>query len=132
MSARVLVVNDDGELTRSIQTLLREEGYETLGVSDGEAALEVLSGWPADLVVLDLRMPRLDGWTFLKLQDERNLPAANVRRPIVLVFSAVVAEGLERARELGATECLSAGSTSPTLLLATIARLLAQQPPLLD
>ncbi len=63
---RVLVVNDDASLAESVCRLLREEDYEARLALDGQAALETFAEWSADLVLLDLIMPRLDGWRFLE------------------------------------------------------------------
>ncbi|MBO0879455.1 MAG: response regulator [Mycobacterium sp.] len=123
---RVLVVNDDQRMTETTQSLLVAEGYDARGALDGESALAVLDEWPADVIILDLRMPRLDGWAFLELQLERG-GAPRYSAPIV-VWSAADRDGLERARQLGAAECLPAQSTSPDLLLATIERLLINAP----
>jgi CheY-like chemotaxis protein len=123
MGHRVLVVNDDARMACNLETLLGEAGYATRWAADGQAGLEVLAEWPADLVLLDLYMPRLDGWAFLgRLYDHQPLAGG---RPITLVWSVAAAEELEAARRLGATESLAAPSTSPDVLLATIAELLA-------
>ena len=121
---RILVVNDDRRLTASVDRLLRDEGYDVTLAYDGKEGLEVLERWPADLVVLDLIMPVLDGWGFLEQLSAR----ADATRPVVLVWSIVHGEGLTRARLLGATECLARQSTGPDSLLQAIARLLARRP----
>src|SRR5262245_59155256 len=84
---RVLVVNDGLRLTETTQSLLAAEGYDARGVLDGESALELLDEWRADLVILDLKMPRVDGWTFLERQLERR-GAPPSCQPIVVVWSA--------------------------------------------
>lgn len=124
---RVLVVNDDRRMTETTRSLLAAEGYDARGAFDGESALAVLDEWPADLIILDLWMPRVDGWTFLERQLERNREERSCA-PIVVVWSAADADGLERARQLGAAECLRSQSTTPDLLLATIERLLVDAP----
>jgi CheY-like chemotaxis protein len=118
---RVLVVNDDVPLAQSIAQLLRDEGYRTRVAADGEVALQKCVEWPPDLIILDLRMPRVDGWGFLR---KRALEPA-LRRIPVLVLSVESPEGLELARELDATNCLPLGTTGPDELLAAVARLLA-------
>ena len=119
---RVLVVNDDVGMAQSVSTLLGEFGYDVRLAYDGARGLEMLSQWPADLVLLDLIMPVLDGWSFLKqLRASTELP-----QPIVLVWSVSGAHELDRASGLGATECLPRGSTGPRELLATIDRLLSR------
>jgi CheY-like chemotaxis protein len=120
---RVLVVNDDAQLASSVCRLLCDEGYEARAAMDGEAALQTLADWPVDLILLDLLMPRVDGWDFLR---ERAQEAALTRVP-VLVWSVGDAEDLERARRLGATECLPRSGCGPDHLLDSVARLVLSQ-----
>ena len=122
---RVLVVNDDIHLARSVHDLLVSEGYEARIATDGGAALRELATWPADLVLLDLIMPGMDGWEFL----ERRAASHELARAVVLVWSVAEPTELERARELGAAECLPRATTTPGTLLATVARLLVARTP---
>jgi CheY-like chemotaxis protein len=117
---RVLVVNDDAAMARSAAALLAEFGYETRVASDGAIGLDILSEWQADLVLLDLIMPVLDGFGFLEQLPSRALP----HRPVVLVWSVAGPDALARAGALGATECLEREKTGPEELLETIERLL--------
>lgn len=66
MTRRVLVVDDDEDLRTTVSDLLRDAGYEPVGVGDGQAALQTLrtADHPFSLVLLDLMMPRMDGWQF--------------------------------------------------------------------
>ncbi len=63
MSSKVLVVDDDPFLLRNLEVLLSREGYSVRGASSGEEALSLLTDDPADLVVLDLGLPGIDGIT---------------------------------------------------------------------
>jgi CheY-like chemotaxis protein len=81
---RVLIVEDDATIRDLVVLLLEGEGYEVREAANGQVALDVLSEWRPDLILLDLMMPVLDGWTFLTLQR-----AAPDLRPIpVIVMSA--------------------------------------------
>jgi len=62
---RILVVDDESGLRHTISLILREEGHEVEAVGDGEAALASLARADASLVICDVRMPKLDGLTFL-------------------------------------------------------------------
>jgi CheY-like chemotaxis protein len=115
-----LIVNDDLALARSVCGLLAEIGEEARVAADGEQGLNMLAEWPADLVLLDLIMPRVDGWVFL----ERLASISADRRPVVLVWSVADAPALDRARRLGAAECLSRANTNPDMLLNVVRRLL--------
>jgi two-component system KDP operon response regulator KdpE len=58
---RILVVDDEQQITRVLRTSLSAQGYDIRVANDGEMALEILKDWTADLVLTDLFMPRMDG-----------------------------------------------------------------------
>ena len=97
MPRRVLVVDDDEAIRDLLDDVLELEGYESRCAPDGEAALAVAADWTPDVIVLDLMMPKMDGWQFREAQ--RGVP--HLRDVPVLVVSAS-----QRARdayhELGA------------------------------
>lgn len=68
---RVLVVDDDQDIRELLVSVLSDDGYEAQSARDGSEALRVLECWPADVVVLDLMMPVMDGWTFAERMRER-------------------------------------------------------------
>lgn len=61
MHRRILVVDDEPQITRVLRMTLTSQGYDIRVANDGEAALDVLKDWPADLVITDLSMPAMDG-----------------------------------------------------------------------
>ena len=89
---KVLVVEDEADLVWVIRFNLEMEGYRTYVASNGEAALEMLRTDPPDIMLLDLMMPVMDGWTVLEEISKRGLD-----RPKVIVVSARTAAG-DRAR----------------------------------
>ena len=68
---RVLVVDDDPDIRGLLVSVLEDDGYEAESAGDGQAALAILERWPADVVVLDLMMPVMDGWTFAERMREK-------------------------------------------------------------
>jgi DNA-binding response OmpR family regulator len=62
MAKRVLVVDDEPNIVMSLRFLMEREGFEVEVAPTGEAALEALGQAPADLVLLDVMMPKLDGF----------------------------------------------------------------------
>lgn len=75
MGERVLVVDDDREIVKAIDILLRKEGYEVLKAYDGLQALDILAREQVRLVLIDVMMPRLDGLSaLLRIRERRNLP----------------------------------------------------------
>ena len=61
MSVKILVADDDGDIRDVLRLALSEENYEVIEASDGEEALKIISSRPLDLVLLDYRMPKIDG-----------------------------------------------------------------------
>jgi two-component system KDP operon response regulator KdpE len=59
--ARVLVVDDEPQITRVLKTVLASQGYQVRTAAEGEAALSSLNEWHPELVITDLYMPRMDG-----------------------------------------------------------------------
>jgi two-component system, OmpR family, alkaline phosphatase synthesis response regulator PhoP len=62
MAPRILIVDDEPNIVISLEYLLKREGWDTSVAADGEAALAALEGTPPDLVVLDVMLPRLNGF----------------------------------------------------------------------
>lgn len=91
---RVLVVEDEPDLLRVVATTLREDGYAVDTAADGEEALYKATAWDYDAVVLDVMLPKLDGWSVLQRMRE-------VKRTPVLMLTARDTVG-DRVRGLDA------------------------------
>ena len=59
--SRILVVDDESQITRVLRTSLSAQRYDVRVANEGEAALEIMKDWSPDLVITDLQMPRMDG-----------------------------------------------------------------------
>jgi len=79
---RVLVVDDDASIRELLSTALEEDGYEVVPAANGQDALAVCERWRPDVIVLDLMMPVMDGWTFAERLRERD------EIPIVVLSAA--------------------------------------------
>ena len=111
---RVLVVEDSPDLAFGLQTNIEIEGYETSLAGDGEAALDVYEKLSPDIVILDLNIPRLNGYEVLQALRERgsNVP--------VLILSAQKEETAKiRGFRLGADDFV----TKPFSVLELMARI---------
>jgi len=62
MGRRILIVDDEPNIVLSLEYLMRREGFEAAMAADGEAAVQALAGPPPDLVILDLMLPRMNGF----------------------------------------------------------------------
>ncbi|MCB1246962.1 MAG: response regulator, partial [Acidimicrobiia bacterium] len=71
----VLVVDDEPMVREVVRTYLEREGFECREAADGRTALEVLDRDPPDLVVLDVMLPELDGYSVLsKVREQSDVP----------------------------------------------------------
>lgn len=61
MAIRILVADDDPDIRDVLKLTLAEENYEVIEAGDGDEALKIISAKPLDLVLLDYKMPKLDG-----------------------------------------------------------------------
>jgi two-component system, cell cycle response regulator len=95
---RVLVVDDEESVRTMLEMVLGFEDLDVTVASDGQEALTLARFEPPDVIVLDIMMPRMDGWTFA--DEARNDPAL-AQIPIVFC-SAMTGEGhREAARQRG-------------------------------
>jgi CheY-like chemotaxis protein len=67
----VLIIDDDAEILLLVKTIAELEGYEARTASNGVEALSLLHAFTPDLIVLDLMMPGMDGWTFSRELRQR-------------------------------------------------------------
>ena len=67
MNPRVLVVDDDPEIVDAVGEALQDDGYLVETATDGAAALKRVLEAPPDLIVLDVRMPNINGWEFCEI-----------------------------------------------------------------
>ena len=114
-AARVLVVDDDPDLRRVLTLALTDEGYDVRAVPDGREALDLLEAWRPRVILLDLMMPDVDGWSF----RARQLATPGAEDVPVVILSA--------ARDVR-IEALRPAAVVPKpfdleLLLATVADL---------
>ena len=93
---RVLIVENDPYTRRALQIMLEMEGYEVLEAEHGEAALVQIAQTIPDVILLDMRMPVMDGWAFAKAYRRTPGPHA----PIIVLTAA--ADAARDTAELGA------------------------------
>ncbi len=96
---RVLVVDDEPQVVWMLQLALTAEGFATVAAHDGMEALAQLERHNPHVLVLDLMMPRMDGWSVLAALAE----VSPARRPRIVMLSALSSEAEQRrALEAGA------------------------------
>jgi len=98
MGAKILVIDDDPDVLEAIGIALEANGYEVVTAHDGAEGLDKLKDAKPDLMILDLLMPKMDGFEVCKeLKDPRRAKYAHI--PIV-ILSSVKEEASRRRYEL--------------------------------
>jgi two-component system chemotaxis response regulator CheY len=85
---RILIVDDDESIRQIVRLCLTDEGFDVAEASNGQAALDAVGEFQPGLILLDLRMPVMDGWEFARRYD--SLPGPHA--PIVAFVAALNAE----------------------------------------
>jgi DNA-binding response OmpR family regulator len=119
---RVLIVDDDRVIQELLRVNLELEGYEVAAASDGEEGLARFDEFHPHLVLLDIMMPKLDGW-----QVARRLTASEAGRgvPIVVLSARAQDADVERGSEIGVAAYVTK-PFDPIRLLDLIRELLAR------
>ncbi len=96
---RILVVDDSVSIRQAITRLLTEQGWQVAAAKDGVAALEQVGVFGPDLIVLDIEMPRMNGYEFLTAINAQ----PDLREiPVVVLTSRAAAKHRQRALSMGA------------------------------
>ena len=96
----ILVIDDDPAVLATVSDILEDEGYPVELATNGAEGLEIIARIQPSLVVLDMRMPILDGWGFARVLKERG-----IKLPILVMTAAQDAR--RWAHEIGADAYLA-------------------------
>lgn len=98
---RILIIEDERDLNNVISKHLRKKGYSTDSAYDGEEGLDFLEFGNYDLIILDVMMPRLDGYQFIeKIRENKNFT------PVLMLTAKSLVENKVKALDLGADDYL--------------------------
>jgi len=97
----IMVIEDDRFLSSLVKTRLEKEGFVVIQAFDGEEAINLLRKEPPDLIVMDLVMPKVNG--FEVLQSISIAPQLE-KVPVVILSNLAQDSDIEKARQLGAKE----------------------------
>lgn len=96
---KILIIDDEKPLLRALELKLSHAGFEVRTAGNGSEALHFVETETLDLILLDLLMPKMDGYAFLKKLQE-----ANIHTPIIVLSNLGQREDFEKAKALGALE----------------------------
>lgn len=101
--AKILIIEDDAVLQKVLTEYLTGEGFEISSALDGEIGLQMVKMSKPDLVLLDIIMPKKDGYQVLKeMKEDPNVKSV----PVILLTNLDSISDVEKALELGATTYL--------------------------
>ena len=124
MGHKVLVVDDDPLTQRILQHYLERAGYEMIGAHNGREAIKRAKQDLPKLIILDVMMPDMDGWTVLR-QIQKTETTKTI--PVILLSGNAELMATEAAMQSGATQVL-VKPINPEQLLAVIRRVLPETP----
>ena len=122
---RILLAEDDRLLRRAAEARLRQQGFEVLTATDGEEALRVARAERPDLVLLDVVLPRLQGFDVLEALKR---DAVTSRIPVIVLSNLSQMRDVEQAMALGAEAYLVKAHLSLQDLMEKIETTLASEP----
>ena len=100
---KILFVEDEPTLQKAVSEILTQEGFKIFGALDGEAGLELIKKERPDLVLLDLILPKKDGFEVLKeMKEDQGLKEI----PVIVLTNLEGMGDVEKALSLGATTYL--------------------------
>ncbi len=119
---KIMIVDDDPMISDIYQKKFSDQGFDVLVATSGEQALEMAKKEKIDLVLLDLLIPRLDGFEVI-----RQLRSGNYAKDIKIIVSSNLSEKLNRDRafELGANDFIIKAQFTPSQLVEKIKKIIS-------
>ena len=116
---RVLFIEDDAAVAEMYRLKLELDGYTVTIAPDGEQGLKLAKDSPPDIVFLDIRLPKMDGFSVLEqLRADDTLKHI----PVIILSNYGEAELVERGLKLGALDSLVKAETTPSTLSRGLGR----------
>ena len=120
MGKRILIVDDEPSLVLLIEARLKANQYEVLSAADGQAGLEIAKKEKPDLIILDLMLPKMDGYKVCGLLKK---DARYAKIPIILFTARAQEDDLKLGEEMGANAYITK-PFEPQILLGKIRELI--------
>ncbi len=103
---KILIIDDEESITKALELKLEKEGFETKIASNGEEGLIYLQNEKYDLILLDLVMPKVDGFETLNKINEKN-----IKTPVIIISNLSQYSDIKKIFELGAKDFLVKSDT---------------------
>jgi DNA-binding response OmpR family regulator len=116
---KILIVEDERPMAKALQLKLTHVGYEALSVGNGMDAIGLLDKGTFDVILLDLMMPKMDGFTFLREMQKRA-----ILTPIIVLSNLSQEEDRQKAKELGARDFFVKSDTPISKIVTSVQAIL--------
>lgn len=110
MAQKILIIEDEASLSEAYAMLLGQAKYEVMVAHDGKQALDTINSWQPQLILLDLRMPIMDGVAFLKEFDR---PHKHPDVKVIVLSNYDMQDEIDEAFRLGADRYILKAWASP-------------------
>lgn len=117
MATKILIVEDDPFLLKAYQSKFKNSGFEVQIATDGVDALKILESFLPNVIVLDLVMPRKDGFATLE-EIKANPKLKDI--PVIVASNLGQQEEIDRVKKLGAVDCITKSDLSMSDLIKKI------------
>lgn len=113
MKKTIMVADDNPDIINIVKTILEGKGYTVLGAHSGQELLTLLDGQKADLIILDIMMPQMDG---LEVLSRLKAVSETATIPVILLTAKVQYEDVLGGYKLGADYYITKPFTSTQLI----------------
>ncbi|MEA3449894.1 MAG: response regulator [Patescibacteria group bacterium] len=107
-SIKILIIEDEQSLVDLLMTKLKKEGYTLECAYDGEDGFKKIKAWKPELILLDIVMPKMDGYEVLEKMNE-----AGIKVPVIIISNSGQPVEIEKTKKLGAVDHLIKTEFSP-------------------
>lgn len=121
MAKKILLVEDERALATVLNLKLKSAGYETSVAYNGDDALSAIKAGPYDLMLMDIMMPKRDGFSVLEELKKQNNPL-----PVFALSNLGQEEDIARVKSLGVKDYIVKANSSPTEIVARVSKFLGQ------
>lgn len=123
-TTKILVVEDEGSLLDLYEFALIKEGFEVITCTNGEDGIALAIEHKPDLILLDILMPKVDGFSMLK--EIKNLPDTK-KIPVIIFSNLSQKEEIEKGFKLGAEDYIVKTSVTPEELIRKVKEFLKKR-----
>lgn len=116
---KILLIEDEEMLANMYEVKFKNEGYDLVKAMDGSMGLEMAKSMTPDFILLDIIMPKMDGFSVLKTLKE---DAVTKNVPVMLLTNLGQDEDVERGKQLGAVGYLVKANITPSEVVAAVKR----------